>query len=1082
MTATKAIAVPASPRDEQVVDAENPWPGLEAFTEGQQGFFHGRDDEAEELLRRVERNPLTVLFGQSGLGKTSLLQAALSPALRERGFLPVLIRIDYSGSAPPSGQITAAVREALAGVGGVDTPPLEPGASLWEYLHRRDMSLTDGAGGALKVVLVFDQFEELFTLGQTDGASRARSSELVRELGDLIENRPSAQLKRLCETNPERAQSLSFRRHDYGVLLSLREDYLAQLLALRSEIPSIVLNGMRLARMNGSQALDAVIEPGRALVREEVARDIVRFVAGAARASGNGSAPSETGDLASLEVEPSILSLVCRELNNRRISEHLPQISPELVTMSRTEILSEFYNRCLEHQQPSVRAFVEEELLTDSGFRESMALERAHKILGSRGAPSEALNQLVHGRLLHVEERLGVKRIELSHDVLTEVVRKSRDERHQREQALAAEQREREAAAAMQRREEELAAAARRREEEAAAAARRREEEAAAAAKQREEKLAEKARRTRRIALVGIALVAGVALVLGQQKRSADRQNGLVADYLFNAWSVLDSIGRNSLTFHQTYDNWLTATRDFIAKWHDAAPNSASAVQLNALMAATEASGKEQMARNARDTAEAVAKADSALAIAQMLLRWEEPKFIRSAALTARTTAATLGKLHGPRALAAADSGIAWARRIDRGANPTVSALLASLYGTRGEVQIAGQTSSDSQAAMDSYRQQVRLLNRLPRPLSERTLEDFAWALSRLAWLEGWRRQCGAADSSFQSALQVHDSIEFRLGSTTNAHPNDLTDAAATRATTHIDRAQIAVGCDNIPLADTSYQASRDLLQPLAGSNNWWYKKLYGLTLLRLADLRIYGVRSVGDLMAPLTLVDTAIAHLSAARGLTDNADDRGAVLSLLERAYERQGQVRRGLGRSQEAARSVVWADSIDLERLDNVRADTATLADIYEELASKRLDRSDHLTGLAWYRVAAELRWRLYNRNPNNLAARARLAAALGNLSYAEALNQQGDSALAHGLAGIELDSTQTFVWTNIVHGYWLKGDEGHARQILLQRACQKVMNANLARATVLDFDQFRRSKISPPLMMRLEALAESLAKSCE
>ena len=43
-------------------------------------------------------------------------------------------------------------------------------------------------------------------------------------------------------------------------------------------------------------------------------------------------------------------------------------------------------------------------------------------------------------RLLHLEDRLDIQRVELTHDVLTTVVKKSRDERHQREATLRAEQ------------------------------------------------------------------------------------------------------------------------------------------------------------------------------------------------------------------------------------------------------------------------------------------------------------------------------------------------------------------------------------------------------------------------------------------------------------------------------------------------------------------------------------------------------------------------------------------------------------------------------------------------------------------
>ena len=41
------------------LDADNPWPGLMPFTEATQAFFHGRDSEAAELLRRARRQRLT---------------------------------------------------------------------------------------------------------------------------------------------------------------------------------------------------------------------------------------------------------------------------------------------------------------------------------------------------------------------------------------------------------------------------------------------------------------------------------------------------------------------------------------------------------------------------------------------------------------------------------------------------------------------------------------------------------------------------------------------------------------------------------------------------------------------------------------------------------------------------------------------------------------------------------------------------------------------------------------------------------------------------------------------------------------
>ena len=74
------------------LDSENPWPGLESFEENAHAFFFGRDHEAASLLHHVLDAAVTVLYGRSGLGKTSLLRAGLFPLLRDRNFPRVYVR------------------------------------------------------------------------------------------------------------------------------------------------------------------------------------------------------------------------------------------------------------------------------------------------------------------------------------------------------------------------------------------------------------------------------------------------------------------------------------------------------------------------------------------------------------------------------------------------------------------------------------------------------------------------------------------------------------------------------------------------------------------------------------------------------------------------------------------------------------------------------------------------------------------------------------------------------------------------------------------------------------------------------
>jgi hypothetical protein len=412
------------------MDPENPWVGLSSYTEANRASFEGRDEETAELARRVRRKSITVLFGQSGLGKTSLLQAGLVPRLRGEGFCPVYLRVDYSAeSPPPSEQIKQAIFRAAAAAGHWVRPGTAiEGESLWEFLHHRGDLLRNASGRTLLPLLIFDQFEEIFTLAQANDTGRLQAKLFLEELADLAENRPPAALETRLERDEAAAADFDFAHAGYRILIALREDYLANLESAKGIMPSVTQNRMRLARMTGAQALAVVVKPGGRLVSQEVAESIVRFVAGGA-------------ELATAEVEPSLLSLVCRELNTVRQAQGHAEISADLLAGSRDTILSEFYERALADQPPGVRRMIEDELLTESGYRESWAEERVKKALAAAGAAPDALTRLVDRRLLHIEERLDTRRVELTHDVLCGVVKASRELRLEREAAEEAERR-----------------------------------------------------------------------------------------------------------------------------------------------------------------------------------------------------------------------------------------------------------------------------------------------------------------------------------------------------------------------------------------------------------------------------------------------------------------------------------------------------------------------------------------------------------------------------------------------------------------------------------------------------------------
>ena len=101
------------------LDDDNPWPGLDSYSEAAQKWFHGRDTDSAEMLRLIRQSAFVMLYGKSGLGKSSMLKAGVFPALREARFLPVYLRLDYTEGAeqPPLQQGEAGEEKAAVEAG-----------------------------------------------------------------------------------------------------------------------------------------------------------------------------------------------------------------------------------------------------------------------------------------------------------------------------------------------------------------------------------------------------------------------------------------------------------------------------------------------------------------------------------------------------------------------------------------------------------------------------------------------------------------------------------------------------------------------------------------------------------------------------------------------------------------------------------------------------------------------------------------------------------------------------------------------------------------------------------------------------
>ncbi len=418
------------------LDAQNPWPGLDSFREADQQFFRGRAQEATELFRLVERSRLAALYGVSGIGKSSLLQAGLFPLLRERGMLPIRIRLDFTSK---ESDLIAQVKEAISvqtAAAGVEAPVPNELETLWEYFHRREQSFWDERNRLVTPVLAIDQFEELFTHGVEGAQLAPRTREFLVELADLAEGRPPDVLDEWLKEHPEDASRFLFNRHHYRILIGLREDFLAQLDDLRDIMPSIAANRKHLLPMDGRSALEVVSQAPH-LISAEVATQVVRFV---------GKADSAERDLAEVVVDPALLSVMCSELNEKRRRRGETTISGDLLEGSREEILRDFYERAMKDVSAATRMFVEERLILDPGYRDTVALD---VVFRTPGVGRDDIDRLVRRRLVRIEQRGAIRRLELTHDLLVGVILESRNKRqieekaeHEKAARVEAEQRE----------------------------------------------------------------------------------------------------------------------------------------------------------------------------------------------------------------------------------------------------------------------------------------------------------------------------------------------------------------------------------------------------------------------------------------------------------------------------------------------------------------------------------------------------------------------------------------------------------------------------------------------------------------
>jgi len=214
-----------------------PFRGLLPFDESELDalLFFGRERETEVTVANLLASRLTILYGPSGVGKSSLLRAGVVRRVRElagkraigRGPDGAIVVVSAWADDPVAAVVDAIAAEVRALVKrSVPAPP--EGSSLADVVAHWSTVL-DG-----DIYLVLDQLEEHFVYHETHGP------------GTLVGDLPEVVLRPRLRAN---------------VLLSLRDDALAQLDVFKASLPNLFANYLRLDRLDRAAATAAILGP-----------------------------------------------------------------------------------------------------------------------------------------------------------------------------------------------------------------------------------------------------------------------------------------------------------------------------------------------------------------------------------------------------------------------------------------------------------------------------------------------------------------------------------------------------------------------------------------------------------------------------------------------------------------------------------------------------------------------------------------------------------------------------------------------------------------------------------------------------
>ena len=229
-----------------LIENQNPYPGLRPFQADETHLFFGRDEQTVELLQRLQRSRFLAIVGTSGSGKSSLVRAGLLQGLYGglmAGGGSQWRVVDLRPGTDPLSSLT----HALDRPGALREQGCPPEDSFTDAtLRRSSLGLVQAVREArldagVRVLVLVDQFEELFRAIEADASAR---------LGDDA----TAFVKLLLEASHQDARPIY-------VVLTMRSDFLGEC-ARFADLPEAISDGQYLIpRLTRDQRREAITGP-----------------------------------------------------------------------------------------------------------------------------------------------------------------------------------------------------------------------------------------------------------------------------------------------------------------------------------------------------------------------------------------------------------------------------------------------------------------------------------------------------------------------------------------------------------------------------------------------------------------------------------------------------------------------------------------------------------------------------------------------------------------------------------------------------------------------------------------------------